>query len=168
MKEAILRIMLHASDCSRDGRLILSLAGGRKTMSSDMQFAASVFGCHALLHVIDNSEFSKLLKDYAPSDFTAPIPENCSNAVTPLVTGRYVRNSLMDMKFDDTPPVRAADYPIDWPESEKADKELNWLGLLPKAELHCHLGGVLDAPDLIRVPRANHPLLKAYMPELTS
>lgn len=233
MKEGILRIVLHASERSRDGRLILSLAGGRKTMSSDMQFAASVFGCHTLLHVIDHSEFSKLLKEFTPNDFTAPIPEECSNAVTPLVAGRYARNSLMDMKLDDNPPVRAADYPIDWPDSEKAaslafpnfslteaiqnrlknaeflssnythslmisdkgtnflalyhlsplviedlkslcigvhpeksEKELNWLRRLPKAELHCHLGGVLDAPDLIRVARANQLLLKGHMSQL--
>jgi adenosine deaminase len=233
MKEAILRVVLHASECSRDGRLILSLAGGRKTMSSDMQFAASIFGCHALLHVIDHSEFSKSLMEYASRDFLVPIPEVSSNAVTPLVTGRYVRNSLMDMNHDGNPPVRAADYPIDWPDSEKAaslafsdfslteairnrlknaeflssnythslmisdkgtnflalyhlsplviedlkslyigvhpeksEKELNWLRRLPKAELHCHLGGVLDAPDLIRVARANQLLLKGHMSQL--
>jgi len=233
MKEAILRIVLHACERSRDSRLILSLAGGRKTMSSDMQFAASVFGCHTLLHVIDHGEFSKLLREYSPRDFLVPIPEVSSNAVTPLVTGRYARNSLMDMNLDGNSPVRAADYPINWPDSEKAasldfsdfsltetiqnrlknaeflssnythslmisdkgtnflalyhlsplvieelksltigvdpekaEKELNWLCRLPKAELHCHLGGVLDAPDLIRVARANQPFLSGYMTKL--
>ena len=235
MKEAILRIVLHASEYSRNDRLILSLAGGRKTMSSDMQFAASVLGCHALLHVIDIFEFSKLIREYEPHDFTVPIPEDCRNAVTPLVTGRYARNSLVDLNTTDSPPICAEDYPIaladdgqaksltisdfrlsdairkrmenaefltaNYTQSimredkgtnffalyhlspdkinklkslhigvdpKKTDIEMNWLNRLPKAELHCHLGGVLDVSDLIRVARTSLPLIDASMPKLAS
>jgi adenosine deaminase len=103
MKEAILRIVLHTCEQSRNGRLILSLAGGRKTMSSDMQFSASVFGCHALLHGIDHWEFPKQIKTYPPRDFTVPIPKDCSKGITPLVTGRYTRNFLVDMELDNQP-----------------------------------------------------------------
>lgn len=233
MKEAILRIVLHAAERVRNGRLFLSLAGGRKTMSSDMQFAASVFGCHALLHVIDHGEFSKRIRDYTPRDFLSPIPATCSKAVTPLVTGRYARNSLIDMDLHQNPPILACNYPIPWPDSGKStsltvsdlsltkdvenrvkhaeflasnytnslmredkganflalyhlpprvihelkttcfgvepsrsEMELNWLRQLPKADLHCHLGGVLDAKDLIRVAGACMPLIDRYRKQL--
>jgi len=233
MKEAILRLVLHASERSRNGRLLLSLAGGRKTMSSDMQFAASVFGCHALLHVIDHHEYSRQLNRFSPSDFTVPIPEASARAATPLVTDRYIRNSLVDMAFDTQPAISAADYPVSWPPSgqhdslsfsdfpltdaiqnrlkraenltinythqlmsidegtnflalyhlpphiinelkttvvgvdpAKKDDELNWLRQLPKAELHCHLGGVLDASDMIRVATANQKQIEPHIPKL--
>ncbi len=34
------------------GDLYLCLSGGRKTMSSDIQQAANIFGCKAMLHVL--------------------------------------------------------------------------------------------------------------------
>lgn len=55
MKDLIFRVVLHASTIVRDNegsRLYLSLAGGRKTMSADMQEAAHFFGCDALIHVL--------------------------------------------------------------------------------------------------------------------
>ena len=52
MRELIVRACLKAHDYATGGQVVLSLAGGRKTMSADMQWAASLFGCQALLHVI--------------------------------------------------------------------------------------------------------------------
>ena len=59
MAECIFRLVLHASERAGNGRLLISLAGGRKTMSSDIQNAAVFFGCHALLHVIQNEKHTE-------------------------------------------------------------------------------------------------------------
>ncbi len=233
MKEAIFRVVLHAAEQSRSGRLMLSLAGGRKTMSSDMQAAASLFGCHALIHVIDHAEFSGHLRKYTPADFTVPLQQAHAAAVMPLVIGKFDRNSLMDIHTTEYPSIRCQDFPIAWQDCgpvasleipevslthavmirqqkaaflthnytsflmqddrgsnflalyhlspktiqqlkstvigvqpEKADPELALLRRLPKAELHCHLGGILDAADIIRVARANQPRLDRYKTEL--
>jgi adenosine deaminase len=58
MAECIFRLVLHASERIDGGQLIISLTGGRKTMSSDIQNAAMAFGCHALIHVIQNQRYS--------------------------------------------------------------------------------------------------------------
>ncbi len=58
MKEAILRIVLHAAEYATEGQLLLSFAGGSKTMSADMQFAATLFGCDALIQVVDDGMFA--------------------------------------------------------------------------------------------------------------
>ena len=55
MRSCIYRVVLHASENLQGGALYLSLAGGRKTMSADMQEAANLFGCKLLLHVIDTT-----------------------------------------------------------------------------------------------------------------
>src|SRR5690606_14598320 len=52
MTDLIYRTVLHAHEAKgKNGKLYLSLAGGRKTMSADMQQAAQLFGCDALLHI---------------------------------------------------------------------------------------------------------------------
>lgn len=50
MRELIARACLKAHAEARGGQVVLSLAGGRKTMSADLQWAAGLFGCQALLH----------------------------------------------------------------------------------------------------------------------
>lgn len=51
MRSLIYRIVLHGSAIS--STMYLSLSGGRKTMSADMQEAGNLFGCDAMLHVVD-------------------------------------------------------------------------------------------------------------------
>lgn len=95
MKEAILRIVLHAVEYVGDGQLLLSFAGGSHTMSADMQLAASVFGCDAMMQVVETA-FSpshpvKTITDYKPELFTAPLPADFSDIMTVLVTGKKNR-----------------------------------------------------------------------------
>lgn len=62
MRSCIYRVVLHASERIENGDLYLSLAGGRKTMSADMQEAANLFGCDLLLHVIDKGGIPNAMK----------------------------------------------------------------------------------------------------------
>jgi adenosine deaminase len=236
MKEALLRIVLHAAEYATEGQLLLSFAGGSKTMSADMQFAATLFGCDAMIHVVDDDGmFSMKLTDarseYGPEQFAASLPADFRDAITPLVTGKRPKNALVGMSLADMTPIQASDYPIVGSENgkvallqvdptelflseaienqmknaeylagyytnallrddndpnflslyclppriigklkntnlgihpEKESSELEWLNKLPKAALHCHLDGVLDARELIRVANANHLIVDRY------
>jgi len=220
MTECIFRLVLHASERVDGRQLLISLAGGRKTMSSDIQSAASIFGCDALLHVIQNEQYATPLKDYGPEDFAKPLHESLKNAITPLVAGKYDRNPVVDLAADG--PLSGVDFPVPFSEGDKPieipavhstltneirdrqekagflycnytnqlmydenasnflalynlppsmiDKlknhklgdnqrkdevELAWLKKLPKAELHCHLGGIADTRELIEIAAAN-------------
>ncbi len=233
MAEAILRIVLHASEQSAGNGLLLSLAGGRKTMSTDMQHAANLFGCNALLHVI--SKDPRKMNALGPSDFSVPLPPELEDQVSPLITGIYRRNPILDLETDDYRAVRAKQFPLPFhPDSEPIEElriagdfslleeieqrekraafllcnysnsmmsgeastnflalyslpssqieklkairigtdpatqqtELQWLKQLPKAELHCHLGGIADTLELIEIAAANRPALDTYQPRL--
>jgi adenosine deaminase len=134
MAECIYRLVLHASERAGDGQLIISLTGGRKTMSSDIQSAAVAFGCHALVHVIQNEKCAEHLKTYGPDDFTGPLPTELKDAITPIVTGRYERSPVVDEGADGI--IQGVDYPVAVPE-----------GYGPVA-LH------MDKPDLVQEVRA--------------
>jgi adenosine deaminase len=235
MTEAIFRLVLMAQKISTGGQLLLSLAGGRKTMSADLQRAASVFGCHALIHVTqnDNDEaLTRKVRQLTPEQLTTALPLDFHDAVTPLIVGRYPANPAVLQAVDDGPPIDGAAYPLPWAEAQAdiviepngpllaeeieqrlersafllcnysnrmasensanfmalyglapeaihrlqetkigvdpavGPRELAWLRQLPKAELHCHLGGVLDAADMIRVAQANSDLLENHRERL--
>ncbi len=229
IRELTLRACLHAvKEAGRDGQTLLSLAGGRKTMSADLQWAGSIFGCHALLHVVDNGDFPKELRFPAPSFMTGPLPieingKACAGVVTPLVVGRGYHSDFLDVDWNDRGPVTAGRFPLPGVDSllsggrfqclswevgisdillveeiaarEKEGQQLlgnylaevsrdehheNWRSLyrlppkiidrlrktivveelkpvldeIPKAELHCHLGGILGLDAQIRVGQA--------------
>ncbi len=235
MKEAILRIVLHAGEYVSGGQLLLSFAGGPQTMSADMQLAAVLFGCHVMINVIDNGRLAMrqtgAASDDRPELFTACLPADFTHVITPVVTGKISRNALIGMSPAGMVPILASDYPIAGSEHgtaallqveptelflseavenrmknsqylaaaytstllvadntanfmslyslpsetidrlkttrmgiypEKETSELEWLTALPKAVLHCHLEGVLDASELIRVANANYLLVDRY------
>lgn len=235
MQEAILRIVLAATEAVGNGQLILSLAGGRKTMSSNIQHAATLFGCHALLHVVDNDAFLRQLFSSGHEVFQRPLPAEWKDVITPLVVDRYERNALMDLPAEGQEAISAVNYPIEMPEhlnplpltvpdsipltraikgrlkkaefllcnysnevlqgesstnflalyslppsiierlkqwrfgveEQAADKELGLLKKLPKAELHCHLGGILNMRELIEVAEANRTLIEGHGSQLS-
>lgn len=237
MTEAIFRVVLGASEAARagGGQLILSLAGGRKTMSSDLQAAASFFGCQALLHVVMNENVPPPLRNPSLSHFCGPLPPEAAEAFLPVVVGRHPRNPIVDMEEEGKGILSTGLFLPGWPggtgtprswevtevdiedtclcrileerqrkaaficvnhtsriiqsepapnflalyslppdhlqrlketrlgtDPEKERRELAFLGDLPKAELHCHLGGALDAREMIETAEANMEAVQAH------
>jgi len=228
MRELTLRACLHAVEqTGESGQLLLSLAGGRKTMSADLQWAGSIFGCHALLHVVDSGALPDQLRFAEPAFLTVPLPAEidgkpCAGVVTPLVVGRGYHSDFLDVAWNDHGPVTAGRFPLPGMESlpcgghirrswkldtsgaslveeiaarEKEGQQLlgnylaevsrdehheNWRSLyrlppriidrlrqtivveelkpvldeIPKAEIHCHLGGILGIASQVRVGQA--------------
>ncbi len=115
MRELILRTCLAAQERLHGGQLTLSLAGGRKTMSADIQWAGSLFGCQAMLHVIAEEPMSVELKSAPPSFFTCPMLAPLCAEILPLVTGATTRSEILDVHLDQCPPIKGCDYPIPIP-----------------------------------------------------
>lgn len=102
IRELTLRVVLHAARaCGGQGQLLLSLAGGRKTMSADLQSAGALFGAHAWLHVVGFEPLPPPLRAAEPELFRKPLPADLAGAITPLVVGRGSRNELLDIVLDD-------------------------------------------------------------------
>lgn len=126
MRELIVRTCLKAHGYAEGGQVVLSLAGGRKTMSADMQWAASLFGCQALLHVV-GAEYKIMptaLQQATPELFTRAFDEACCKAIMPLVTGQNQRSDLLDIRMDDAGPVHSERFPLPLAEP---DQPLTWL-----------------------------------------
>jgi adenosine deaminase len=211
MADLIFRAVLHAS-CQADC-LLISLAGGRKTMSADMQRAAFFFGCHALLHVIDRNNAIPRLKGF---DFTTPFNVELADCIMPLVLQRQIppdRLAAIPDPFDtllfplstensgqellteiNTRQAAASDifhnfatrilageqtnfrrlYTLS-PEQIRqlkdrhigtdpvlATQDLAWLQALPKADLHCHFGGILSVEEMIEAAGAEADNIDAF------
>ena len=217
MRELILRAVLAASERAAPDRLLLSLAGGRKTMSADLQRAGTLFGCRAMLHVIDVARLPEALFKPDPARLAAPLAGDEIAALLPLIVGRGQRAEHLDVDdgagrvtaarfpLPEPPPFVVADDAQLWPYQPGLAEELdrreregqrllgnffgqlareehheNWRGLyrlpprridelrqtrldaghrpllvaLPKAELHCHIGGILDLPAQRQVAAA--------------
>jgi adenosine deaminase len=89
MRELIARVCLHAQEAAANSRVVLSLAGGRKTMSADLQWAGSLVGCDALVHVVGCEPLPDLLtKELTVDTLLAPLPAVAARAIVPLVVGR--------------------------------------------------------------------------------
>ena len=112
VRELIVRAMLAAHAHAQGGQVVLSLAGGRKTMSADMQWAATVFGCNALLHVIGTEPIPSQLRNAMPEIFTAPLDATLCAAIMPLVTGNTQRSDLLDIRMNNIEAVTAWVFPL--------------------------------------------------------
>lgn len=131
IRELTLRVtLLAAEQAGADGQLVLSLAGGRKTMSADLQGAGTLFGAQAWLHVVGPDPLPAVLlartdeqKAAQPVLFAAPLAAEWAQAITPLVAGTGQRNELLDIALDGHSinsaafplPLAAPGQPCAWP-----------------------------------------------------
>lgn len=90
-------VLLAASRAGAGGQVVLSLAGGRKTMSADLQDAGGVFGAAAWLHVVGPEPLPQALLGAEVDTFTRPLPAELAMAVTPLIVGHGSRSELLDV-----------------------------------------------------------------------
>ncbi|MEQ1620571.1 MAG: CRISPR-associated ring nuclease [Methylococcales bacterium] len=99
------------------GQVVLSLAGGRKTMSADMQWAGSLFGCQALLHVISADQLHQDLSSPQPELLVQALPSELAEQITPLIAGQNTRSDLLDITVDNVGPIlESKNYPLSLPE----------------------------------------------------
>lgn len=105
MRSLTYRVVLHGREKSE--RIYLSLSGGRKTMSADMQDAGNLFGCDAMLHVVPSDKMPESMKD---DNLTGPVPPEYNTAFVPLLVNGHVDTSLV--VAGDNEPVKACDYPL--------------------------------------------------------
>ncbi len=196
---------------------VLGLAGGRKTMSADLQRAGQLLGHGGLVHVLDrlDQERRDALRAHQdrPDAFTGPLPKALADAFLPvLVAAGAPPSEAMGAEKarletaagplpnpGPVPPgtrfletVEAiqheaesllANYRLQLSSEEPAgnfralyalpaatvevlrrehigtdparrEDEIAWLDTLPKAELHCHLGGILSVPETIEAAQA--------------
>jgi len=200
MADFIFRVVLKAYEAKGSGKLLLSLAGGRKTMSSDMQRAAFFFGCDILFHIADSGTPLKI----EPDQLLEKLNKDLANAVFPVIIQKKIQTSPLteipkkllssdfQIKFnrENTASTylldeinsrlinaqsisfnayrqRTSDFKIsifhglhqlnpiilNQLNTEKPNKE--WINKLPKTDLHCHFGGILDIKGIIKVAKAN-------------
>ncbi len=223
MAELIHRVVLAAQNrAGKGGQVVLSLAGGRKTMSADLQRAGEAFGHHGLIHILDRGldpQQRDLLKTFV---FNGPFPAALQQTFLPIVVaGPAPGNEALEVErerlqtligelpdgpvaIDATPLLDAvteirhraenllANFHLQLAEEDKqgsfptlyllprrrlqalreqrigadptrAENDLAWLRSLPKAELHCHLGGILHSEELIEVASAESERLSQIL-----
>lgn len=105
IRELILRVVLRAAETvhktTPSGKLVLSLAGGRKTMSADLQSAGSLFGADAWLHIVGPDPLpAEIARDASPERFASSLLPNLAGAVTPLIVGKGRRDELLDVEME--------------------------------------------------------------------
>ncbi|SHF33315.1 adenosine deaminase [Desulfacinum infernum DSM 9756] len=241
MREAIHQVVLRGSaEAGAEGSLVLSLTGGRKTMSSDMQAAAAFFGCRALVHIVGRDDKLSHFRKLDVQDFCKPLPPALADAATPVVVGRHAPSPLLDypdpreeplsdclqesLRTDPAPRSLWADHSLCVedtrlldalenrlraasnlaanhasriiqqetsanflalyslppreiqrlkevvvgadPDPQRQEAELDLLRRLPKAELHCHLGGVLTVGEIIQVADSVRERIEEYRTNL--
>lgn len=178
--DLLLRVVTFGHQLKGSGNLYLSLACGRKTMSSDMQDAAYIFGCDQLLHVLgenkDNAEpvlmgnvtRNEAIKpqhvDFPCENFLRCSPQSVfltdieqqKQQSQHFYTSYYLKEQETRSNFHvlyTLPPSRIEQLKNDHigvnPDAQ--NEELAWLRQLPKSDLHCHLGGVLNPKEIVDV-----------------
>ncbi|GAB4251922.1 MAG: hypothetical protein Kow00109_27550 [Acidobacteriota bacterium] len=129
MRDLIFRVVLRATEAAAGAKVFLSLAGGRKAMSADLQAAAGAFGCAALLHVVDRGRgVPAELRNAGPQVFTRPLPPEWAEWILPLVVeGARRRDPVLIAR----PAMVSADYPLpDAPDGRPVDADVD--GRLPE------------------------------------
>lgn len=119
LRELLFRAALKARErVGADGQLLLSLAGGRKTMSADLQEAGSWFGAEGLLHVVGTEPLPAALAKPSPDSLCGPLAPEDAIKLHPLCLGRSPRSELIDVELGSTPPVTAERFPLPMPKDD--------------------------------------------------
>ncbi len=128
IRELTLRVVMLAVEHCGTGQLCLSLAGGRKTMSADLQTAGGLFGAHAWLHVVGPEPLpDRLRQANDPELFIRALPAELAAAIRPLVVGRGTRNELLDLVLDgrridsNSFAIALAEPELSWPSPPEED-----------------------------------------------
>lgn len=112
LRELTLRLALRAREqVGQDGALVLSLAGGRKTMSADLQDAGHAFGAAAWLHVVGPEPLDPRLRRANPAAFAQPLPADLAALLHPVAVGRSAGDEALRAPLDGRW-LRAADHPL--------------------------------------------------------
>lgn len=115
LRELAFRAVLAAHEkAGARGSVTLSLAGGRKTMSADLQDAGEAFGRSALLHVVgdDRALRDSGLHDPSAEALLTTLSERQAAALRPLVVaGRSAGEPALQITKD-VEPINAATYPL--------------------------------------------------------
>lgn len=187
-RDLTLRVVAYAQQMKHDGKVFVSLACGRKTMSTDIQEAVYCFGCDELIHVLGNvpndacpiflgnvlrndainigtvtSPDEDLIKDVASTHILSIVEEQKSKAQHFYTTFYLNQQSKNNFHILYTlPPSKINELQHEF-IGEKRDNEhsdLEYLQRLPKTELHCHLGGVLNPKEMVEVAKCYIPLIE--------
>ncbi|MBM4001274.1 MAG: adenosine deaminase [Planctomycetes bacterium] len=120
-QELVLRVGLKAHEHVNRGQLVLSLAGGRKTMSADLQWAGHLFGCRALVHVLMQGN-ARGPADEDVDRWLAPLPRDDAARFMPVVAEACRRNELLDIELDNDGRVTSRRFPVPFPEDGKVEE----------------------------------------------
>ncbi|MCX7212138.1 MAG: hypothetical protein NTW53_05525 [Burkholderiales bacterium] len=123
MRELTLRMALLADGFAQPpGQLVMSLAGGRKTMSADLQDAAATFGASAWIHVIGPEPLPPELRAARADTFLAPLPATLAKAISPVIVGSGIRSELLELERDGVR-IETISFPLPLPPAGNA---LRW------------------------------------------
>lgn len=170
-----------------DGGVYISLACGRKTMSADLQDAAYCFGCKMLMHVLGDTDRDALPLSLGAIEGNEVLSQVSDDRMVEDIV-RFENNDSFLRKVEvrksqsehfytsyyleqdnranfhilyTLPPskIDALRKEHIGTDASKEAEELEYLRRLPKTELHCHLGGVLSAAEMIEVAKSYVPLI---------
>lgn len=187
-----------AAQTGQGGQLVLSLAGGRKTMSADMQTAGNLFGAAACLHVVGPDPLPAALTGRTPADkaslpglLARPLSADLAAAIMPLVASTGQRDELLDIPLDGqvvcSPrfpvPMPAPNVTCAWPapaqsdslhheitRRQQASSQLlgNFLAAIAQTERHENWRSLYCLPPATIQRLRQTPLGPAHLPWLTA
>lgn len=117
MRSLIYRVVLRGNDVAQ--KLYLSLSGGRKTMSADMQEAGNLFGYDAMIHVVDKDFYKnqELARKIREDTLLSEPNQEYSPYFVPLIVNSKTQPSLVVSA--DKERILSSDYPLDFADANE-------------------------------------------------
>jgi len=114
----LFRVVLNASNLVtvNNGKLYLSLTGGRKNMSVDMFEAGMLFGCDAMFHIID-----VIASQNQQNDDLLGIPGEYANSFLPVLVNENLPSSFIVSAGDKR--IISTDFPLSIVDSNKYEED---------------------------------------------